>query len=241
SCGEPFPKPNWEKPGLVGYKHLTNCFDMTTRCLQLGIREKCKKEPYLQEHCRRSCRICTGDCWDTDLQCSKWHKSGLCSTDAYVKKRCPKTCFDCKGIKSDEKLPCQCGLPQHLLIPKGRPEGMPFQIFVYVTAFENQKGPRESNSVCNDVECSELCAREYGDCLGYPKDEAMGFPFDRPLHKLAGRHINAIHDLDDMLTNAKALDVNIFHSSTSAAQANDYKCHYEDFDEKLELLNKDEN
>lgn len=34
---------------------------------------------------------------------------------------------------------CGCGWPQHMLIPKGTPEGLPVQIFVMVTDYAQDK------------------------------------------------------------------------------------------------------
>lgn len=34
---------------------------------------------------------------------------------------------------------CGCGWPEHMLIPKGTPEGMPSQLFVMISNFEDDK------------------------------------------------------------------------------------------------------
>lgn len=34
---------------------------------------------------------------------------------------------------------CGCGWPHNLLIPKGKPEGMPFELFVMVSDYDDDK------------------------------------------------------------------------------------------------------
>ena len=57
------------------------------------------------------------------------------------------------------------GFPERLLLPKGKKEGMPFQIFVYINPVEGELIPSMS--------------RIFG---GYKFDnKAYGFPLDRPV------------------------------------------------------------
>jgi len=57
------------------------------------------------------------------------------------------------------------GFPERLLLPKGKKEGMPFQIFVYVSPVEGELFP--------------FFSRIFG---GYKFDnKPMGFPLDRPV------------------------------------------------------------
>lgn len=44
---------------------------------------------------------------------------------------------------------CGCGWPHNLLIPKGRVEGMRFQLFVMVTDWENDKVMLEQNAMAS--------------------------------------------------------------------------------------------
>lgn len=40
---------------------------------------------------------------------------------------------------------CGCGWPQHMLIPKGTPEGAQFDIFVMISNFEDDTVNQEAN------------------------------------------------------------------------------------------------
>nr|AAO01013.1 Dox-A3-PA [Drosophila erecta] len=70
---------------------------------------------------------------------------------------------------------CGCGWPQHMLIPKGRAEGLSFELFVMVSNYEDDKVDQKPE----DCECS-IAASYCGlrDRL-YPDRKSMGFPFDR--------------------------------------------------------------
>ncbi|XP_047740810.1 LOW QUALITY PROTEIN: phenoloxidase 2-like [Hyalella azteca] len=70
---------------------------------------------------------------------------------------------------------CGCGWPHHLLVPRGRPEGMTFQLFVMMTDYEQDRMPqREGSRQCAGAAsyCGVLDER-------YPDRRPMGFPFDR--------------------------------------------------------------
>nr|ADD70249.1 prophenoloxidase [Panulirus longipes] len=70
---------------------------------------------------------------------------------------------------------CGCGWPQHVLLPRGTPGGMVFQLFVMVTDFEKDKVDQQGNTgrCANGVSfCGILDAK-------YPDSRPMGFPFDR--------------------------------------------------------------
>ncbi|KAJ9574115.1 hypothetical protein L9F63_008529 [Diploptera punctata] len=70
-----------------------------------------------------------------------------------------------------------CGLPHRLLLPKGKPEGMDFKLYVVITDFDK-------DVVSSDVTVDEL---NHISSLGYcgvldgkiPDGRPMGFPFDR--------------------------------------------------------------
>lgn len=75
---------------------------------------------------------------------------------------------------------CGCGWPDHMLIPKGTPEGFPVELFVMISDYKVDR-------VAQD-DCKELCERKvdtgaasYCGVQGgkYPDKRAMGFPFDR--------------------------------------------------------------
>lgn len=69
---------------------------------------------------------------------------------------------------------CSCGLPDHLLLPKGKPEGMSFQLVVMVTNSNEDRVTGGSGQECQD-------AASYCGILNqlYPDKKPMGFPFDR--------------------------------------------------------------
>ncbi|XP_046384701.1 phenoloxidase 2-like [Ischnura elegans] len=107
----------------------------------------------------------------------------------------------------DRKLPrdenfCGCGWPQNLLIPKGKPEGYPCQIFVMIS---NPTGVRSDDF----SECFRRCPEEssyYGARYEkYPDDMAMGFPFDR----LAGNGTDKLKEFVEPHANMFVTDVNI--------------------------------
>lgn len=70
---------------------------------------------------------------------------------------------------------CGCGWPEHLLLPRGKPEGMTYQLFVMLTDYEKDKveEPKGPRKCANAVSfCGILDAK-------YPDKRPMGFPFDR--------------------------------------------------------------
>nr|BAB83773.1 prophenoloxidase [Penaeus japonicus] len=70
---------------------------------------------------------------------------------------------------------CGCGWPQHMLLPRGRPEGMVFQLFFMLTDYDQDK-------VLNSGQ-TRRCANGVSFCgiqdAKYPDARPMGFPFDR--------------------------------------------------------------
>jgi tyrosinase len=71
---------------------------------------------------------------------------------------------------------CRCGWPYTLLLPRGKPEGMPFRFIVLLTAGSDliAASPHEKNS-------ASYCGLTDSK---YPDVQAMGYPFDRPLAAL---------------------------------------------------------
>nr|UZP64756.1 prophenoloxidase-1 [Bemisia tabaci] len=70
---------------------------------------------------------------------------------------------------------CGCGWPQHLLIPKGSPEGLPCDLFVMISNWaEDKVDDAKSDVGCDDA--SSYCGRRDSK---YPDKRSMGFPFDR--------------------------------------------------------------
>ncbi|KAJ8679160.1 hypothetical protein QAD02_014947 [Eretmocerus hayati] len=69
---------------------------------------------------------------------------------------------------------CECGWPQHMLLPKGTTRGYPMDLFVMVSNYELDKVNQAEPVGCtNSVSFCGLEDRKYPDI------RPMGFPFDR--------------------------------------------------------------
>ncbi|KAG8238332.1 hypothetical protein J437_LFUL019370 [Ladona fulva] len=71
---------------------------------------------------------------------------------------------------------CGCGWPQHMLIPKGSPEGFPCQLFVMIS---NIDGDRVEGSSSTSGTCAEAVSFCGIRDKKFPDKRSMGFPFDR--------------------------------------------------------------
>ncbi|XP_053966734.1 phenoloxidase 2 [Anastrepha ludens] len=73
---------------------------------------------------------------------------------------------------------CGCGWPAHMLLPKGKPEGMQFELFVMISNYDDDAVLQKNNApdVCGDA--ASFCGLK--DKF-YPDKRAMGYPFDRRL------------------------------------------------------------
>ncbi|XP_044743292.1 phenoloxidase 1-like [Chrysoperla carnea] len=69
---------------------------------------------------------------------------------------------------------CGCGWPQHMLIPKGTPEGYPCTLFVMISNIADDLVDQDLSGACSDS--SSFCGIK--DRL-YPDRRSMGYPFDR--------------------------------------------------------------
>lgn len=76
---------------------------------------------------------------------------------------------------------CGCGWPQHMLIPKGMPGGMRFDLFAMISDYEIDEVPQDLGGQCK--EAASYCGIR--DKL-YPDKRAMGFPFDRSARQGTG-------------------------------------------------------
>ncbi|KAK3865004.1 hypothetical protein Pcinc_029357 [Petrolisthes cinctipes] len=104
-----------------------------------------------------------------------------------------------QGRSSDPGTPenaefdfCGCGWPQHLLVPRGKPEGMAYQLFVMITDFEKDK----VEQTASDRRCANgvsFCGILDGK---YPDKRPMGFPFDRrPPPRVMDSELTKVADL----------------------------------------------
>ncbi|CAL4111255.1 unnamed protein product, partial [Meganyctiphanes norvegica] len=89
---------------------------------------------------------------------------------------------------------CGCGWPQHLLVPRGSPEGMAFMLFVIITYEPNIKEWRLNPS----THCGHP-SRELSD------QRPMGYPFHAP----APEKYRTISKLADSLPNTAVREVSI--------------------------------
>nr|ACM41728.1 pro-phenoloxidase 2 [Diabolocatantops pinguis] len=96
---------------------------------------------------------------------------------------------------------CGCGWPQHMLIPKGTPEGFPCELFVMISNFNDDEVDQAADAeTCDDA--SSYCGIRNKK---YPDKRAMGFPFDRPPRQGA----NTLADFRRNLPNMSVIDVKI--------------------------------
>uniref|UniRef100_A0A182WQI7 Tyrosinase copper-binding domain-containing protein n=1 Tax=Anopheles minimus TaxID=112268 RepID=A0A182WQI7_9DIPT len=106
---------------------------------------------------------------------------------------------------------CGCGWPQHMLVPKGSPEGVQFDLFAMVSDFE-------ADSVVQDVDPNAPCNDSHSFCglrdKKYPDRRSMGYPFDR-------RTEDTVRTLADFVTpnaNMKTATVQVKFNNTVIAR-----------------------
>ncbi|XP_063613208.1 phenoloxidase 3-like [Penaeus indicus] len=99
---------------------------------------------------------------------------------------------------------CGCGWPQHMLLPRGRPEGMAFQLFFMLTDYAKDKVVQRTTQRCTNA--VSFCGIQDAK---YPDTRAMGFPFDRsPVPMLLGDSVREAADYA-RLDNAYIHDITI--------------------------------
>lgn len=95
----------------------------------------------------------------------------------------------------DGKDQCNCGWPEYLLLPRGKPEGMTFRLIVFVSNWQEDK-------LHDDVSC--LCKGSPSYCRYLYQKVAdkrpIGYPFDRkidtPEWNLIEKKVHNIHAQD---------------------------------------------
>lgn len=98
---------------------------------------------------------------------------------------------------------CGCGWPEHMLIPKGRPEGLRCELFVMVSNYDDDRVDQDLVGTCSDA--SSYCGVR--DRL-YPDKKPMGYPFDRLPRSGTDRLVNFV------TPNMSVVDVTIQHTDT---------------------------
>ncbi|XP_017079787.2 phenoloxidase 3-like [Drosophila eugracilis] len=102
--------------------------------------------------------------------------------------------------EEQESFFCGCGWPNHMLVPKGRPEGLPFELFVMISNYDNDRIDQDTVGGCNDA--GSYCGIRDRK---YPDRRSMGYPFDRM------PQLNAVVLKDFLLPNMHTVDITITH------------------------------
>ncbi|XP_038068636.1 hemocyanin AA6 chain-like isoform X2 [Patiria miniata] len=92
---------------------------------------------------------------------------------------------------------CECGWPEHMLVPRGTAAGMPFDLFVMVTNWANDSSTDDldrGTSYCGVKDKT------------YPDKRPMGFPFDRKIDSALYKHVA---DFSKGFSNMKTLPIKI--------------------------------
>ncbi|KAJ8921108.1 hypothetical protein NQ315_015906 [Exocentrus adspersus] len=93
---------------------------------------------------------------------------------------------------------CGCGWPQNMLVPRGKQEGMPMELFVMISNYDDDRVDVEFNGRCDDA--YSFCGLK--DRL-YPDRRSMGYPFDRQAR-------DGVKTLQEFLTpNMRVTNVNV--------------------------------
>ncbi|XP_052872969.1 phenoloxidase 8-like [Anopheles cruzii] len=106
---------------------------------------------------------------------------------------------------------CGCGWPAHMLLPKGSPEGVQFDLFAMVSDYAQDQVVQDldPNAPCNDAH--SFCGLRDKK---YPDRRAMGFPFDR-------RTEDTVKTLNDFVApngNMKAATIQVKFNNTVIAR-----------------------
>ncbi|XP_062550620.1 phenoloxidase 2-like [Armigeres subalbatus] len=102
---------------------------------------------------------------------------------------------------------CGCGWPEHMLLPKGAPEGVQYDLYVMISNFNNDSVGQEFDETvgCNDAH--SFCGLR--DKL-YPDKRTMGFPFDRRTET----SVSTLNDFMKPYSNMAATSVQIMFKNT---------------------------
>ncbi|EDX06280.1 GD10111 [Drosophila simulans] len=104
---------------------------------------------------------------------------------------------------------CGCGWPNHMLVPKGLPEGLQCVLFIMVSNYENDRIDQQLVGRCSDA--ASYCGVR--DRL-YPDRQSMGFPFDRLPRSGVDRLVNFL------TPNMSIVDVTIRHENRTVQRQN---------------------
>ncbi|XP_016988367.1 phenoloxidase 3-like [Drosophila rhopaloa] len=102
-----------------------------------------------------------------------------------------------------EEFFCGCGWPDHMLVPRGKVEGMTFDLFLMVSNYENERVIQPGVEGCS--KSASYCGLR--DRL-YPDRRSMGYPFDR----LPPWNVTSLNQF--LTSNMKTVEVTITHDKT---------------------------
>lgn len=121
---------------------------------------------------------------------------------------------------------CNCGWPDHMLLPKGNAEGVPYDLFVMVSDYKNDTVNQKFDEWVNLVNGFHLrkklivwsyrtdCNDSHSYCglrdRLYPDRRAMGFPFDRTVPK----DVLHMEDFTKQFSNMKRTVVEVRFTNT---------------------------
>ncbi|XP_038106639.1 phenoloxidase 2 [Culex quinquefasciatus] len=106
---------------------------------------------------------------------------------------------------------CNCGWPHHLLLPKGTPEGLKFDLFAMISDYAGDTVNQEFDENANCSDSHSFCGLR--DRL-YPDRRAMGYPFDRN----APAAVRTLQDFTRANSNMAVTDVNVRFTNTVIAR-----------------------
>jgi hypothetical protein len=106
---------------------------------------------------------------------------------------------------------CGCGWPQHLLLTRGTPAGMPFDLFVIITEGAVDKTKNRPEHACRDA--MSFCGIIDEE---FPDKRPMGYPFDRRIYNgPANSPVRSIRDYSRNIPNSRTTRIIIKHDPSS--------------------------
>lgn len=125
---------------------------------------------------------------------------------------------------NDPNVFCACGWPEHLLIPRGKTDGMPFDLSVMmtptqvdqVTSSRRQLGTANHVGSCQDS--VSYCPLKNDK---NPDSRPMGYPFDGPAVANERSESNMFFaDFVQPISNMASQEFNIFHVNKTVLRGN---------------------
>ncbi|CAL8122997.1 unnamed protein product [Orchesella dallaii] len=119
---------------------------------------------------------------------------------------------------------CSCGWPDHLLLPRGKVDGMPFDLFVMLTntqidqvaSSRRQLGTLTPKGTCRDSisYCGMIDEK-------FPDSRPMGYPFDRPAVADESSNLTMfVEDFVSPVSNMAVAEIKIFNIDKTILRGN---------------------